>query len=72
MNKEGTELIISQVYDSITLEFNPKFAKIEQALLGSLRFQIENLEERIGRIEKKLDNYDQESMLDSLVFHGVK
>ena len=69
--KEATELIISQVYHSVPLEFNPNFAKIEQAL-SSLRTQIENLEERIARIEEKLDDYDQESLLDSLVFHGVK
>ena len=69
--KETTELIVSQVYDSVTLEFNPKFAKIEQAL-SSLRTQIENLEERISRIEKKLDDYDQASLLGSLIFHGVK
>ena len=69
--KETTELIVSQDYDSVTLELNPKFAKIEQAL-SSQRTQIENLEERISRIKKKLDDYDQESLLDSLVFHGVK
>ena len=69
--KEPAELIISQVYDAITLEFNPKFAKIEQALKG-LRTQIENLEDRIIRIETKLDDFDQESLLDSLVFHGAK
>ena len=69
--KETTELIVSQAYDSVTLEFNPKFGKIEQAL-SSLRTQIENLEERISRIEKKLDDYDQASLLDSLIFHGVK
>ena len=27
--KEATELIVSQVYDSFTFEFNPKLAKIE-------------------------------------------
>ena len=69
--KEATELIVSQVFDSVTLEFNPKFAKIEHTP-SSLRNQIENLEERISRIETKLDDYDQESLLDSLVFHGVK
>ena len=69
--KEATELIVSQVFDSISLEFHPKFVKIEQTL-SSQRNQIENLEERISRIEKKLDDYDQESLLDSLVFHGVK
>ena len=55
----------------IPLEFNPKFAKIGQAL-SNLRTQIENLEEKISRIEKKLDDYDQASLLDSLIFHGVK
>ena len=51
--KEATELMVSQMYDSITLEFNPKFAISKQAL-SSLRTQIENLEERIGPIEKSL------------------
>ena len=69
--KETIELIVSQVNDSPTLEFNPKFAKTERAL-SSLRTQIENLGERISRIEKKLDDYGQESLLDSLVFHRVK
>ena len=63
--------VCSQAYDSVTLEFNSKFAKIEQAL-GSLIFQIENLDERTGQKERKLDYYEQESMLDSFVFHGVK
>ena len=69
--KEATELIVSKVYDSVTLEFNPKFAKNKQAV-NSLRTRIENLEERIGRIERELDNCNQASLLDSHVFHGVK
>ena len=28
--KEATKVIVSQVYDSVTLEFNPNFAKVEQ------------------------------------------
>ena len=49
------------------LEYNPKFRSIQQSL-KSLRTEIENLEERIERLERKQDGYDQNALLDSLVF----
>ena len=64
-----TELIVSQVYDLVTLEFNPKFVKIEQTL-SSLRNQIENSEERIGRIDKRLMIMIKSPYLIVLYFMG--
>ena len=65
------ELIVSEIYDSITLEYNVKFEKIEK-LFSSLDSQIQSLELRVATIEEKLDDYEQERLLDSLVFFGVK
>ena len=53
------------------LEYNPKFESIQQSI-KSLRTETENLEERIDRVELKLDGYDQNALLDSLVFQGIK
>ena len=61
------ELIVSEIYDSITLEYNVKFEKIEK-LFSSLDSQIQSLELRVATIEEKLDDYEQERLLDSLVF----
>ena len=69
--KESTELIASQIYDALMIEFNPKFQRIEKSLKG-LSNELENLEDRLNRLENKLDSYEQESLLDSLVFHGVR
>ena len=69
--KESTETIVSQIYDAVTLEFNPKFQLIEKSLKG-LKNELEYLEEKLNRLESKLGGYKQKSLLDSLVFHGVR
>ena len=66
--KGSVDSIVSQIHDAISVEYNPKFLKIENSL-KILRNQIENLEERIGKPEVKLDNFVQNSLLDSLVFY---
>ena len=53
------------------VEFEPKFL----ALSNELKFlinQITFLEERIKSAEQKLDVYDQDLRLDSLIFNGIK
>ena len=54
----SVDTIVSEVYDSIVVEYNPKFEKLEKSL-KTLKTLIGNLEERINRIEMRLDDYDQ-------------
>jgi hypothetical protein len=61
------ELIVMEIYDSITLEYNTKFEKLEK-LFSSLDSQIQSLELWVATIEEKPDDYEQEHLLDSLVF----
>ena len=61
------ELIVSEIYDSITLEYNGKFEKVEN-LFSSLNGQIQSIELRVATIEEKLDDYEQECLLDSLFY----
>ena len=67
----SVDTIVSEVYDSISVECNLKFEKLEKSL-KTLKILIENLEERVNRIEMRLDDYDQEVLLNSLVIHGMK
>lgn len=69
--KDTAETIISELYKSVSLEFNPILDRIEREL-KMYRMQTRNLENRIEKIEVKLDDIDQENMLDSLVFNGLK
>ena len=71
INPGTAEQIISQVYDGLSVEYNRKFYKIGKVLKG-LRAQIESLENRIAKMEYRLDEYQQEAQLDSRVFAGVK
>ena len=63
--------IVKEEYDSIAVEYNPKLEKLEKSL-KTLKPLIENLEERVNRIEMRFDDYDQEVLLNSLVIHGMK
>ena len=69
--KESVDSIVSQIHGAISVEYNPKFLKIEKSL-KILRKQIENLEERIEKLEVKLDDFDQDSLLDSFAFYGLR
>ena len=69
--RESTDTIVSKVYYAIMIEYNTKFKRMDQALKG-IRNQIENLEESINKIKMKFDILDQDRLLDSVVFHGVK
>ena len=71
INPGTAEQIISQVYDGLSVEYNGKFDKIGKVLKG-LRAQTESLENRIAKMEDRLDEYQQEAQLDSLVFVEVK
>ena len=67
----STDTIVSEVHNSIGAEYNPKFKKLEKSLT-TLKTQIENLEERVNRIEMRLEDYDQEALLDSLVILDIQ
>ena len=66
------DTIVSEVHDSIAVEYSPKFAKLEKLLTTLKKNQIENPEERVNRIEIRLDDYDQEVLLHSPVIHDMK
>lgn len=69
--KTSVETIVSEIYSSVSLEFNPK---LEQLLVSvkNIKGLIENLENRIAKLEVKIDDYEQEKQLGTLVFHGIK
>jgi len=66
-----TDSIVNEIYDAIVLEFQPKFASLEKEL-SIVKNQVLLLENRIAKIEVSLDDLEQESKLDSLIFAGVK
>jgi hypothetical protein len=49
----NSELIVSEIYDSITLEYNGKFEKIEE-LFSILKSQIDILVLRVATMEKSV------------------
>ena len=55
----------------MSLEFNPILDRIEREL-KACRMQTLNLETRMEKIEVKLDDMNQENILASLVFNGLK
>ncbi|KAK2705475.1 hypothetical protein QYM36_015760 [Artemia franciscana] len=59
------ELIVSEIYASIALEYNRKFEKVEK-LFSTMNSQIQSIELRVATIEQKLDDYEQYRLLDSL------
>ena len=67
----SAESKISDVYDSLMVEYSPKFDFIEKQL-KSLKNSFMILEERVKKIESRLDDIEQENRLDSLIFSGVK
>ena len=69
--RQASQTITSKIYDDILLEYYPKYQSIKPSL-KSLMTEIENLEEQIERLELKLDGYDQNALLDSLVIQGIK
>lgn len=69
--KFPTETMVSEIHDAIIIEFSPKFNIIEKQLKSYLH-AIEILENRVTQLEAKVDDYEQEAKLDSLLFNGVK
>ena len=67
----SAESIISDVYDSLMVEYSPKFDFIEKQL-KSLKNSFMLLEERVKKIENRLVDIEQEDRLNSLIFSGVK
>jgi hypothetical protein len=65
------EMIVSEVYDAISIEYNPKFARIEKLLKG-LKSQIVYIESRISSVEADVGDLKQDLLLENLVFLGVK
>ena len=69
--KFPTETMVSEIHDAIIIEFSPKFNIIEKQLKSYLH-AIEILENRVTQLEAKVEDYEQEAKLDSLLFNGVK
>ena len=69
--KAQSSTIVSEVYSALIVEFEPKFLALSNEL-KFLRNQIIFLEERVKNAEQKLDMYDQDLRLDSLLFSGIK
>ena len=69
--KQSCEMIISEIYASVSLEFTPKFQSILQSY-KSLKAEVQGLENRVQQMESRIDDFEQEKLLDSLVFNGVK
>ena len=69
--KAQSSTIVSEVYSALIVEFEPKFLALSSEL-KFLRNQIIFLEERVKNAEQKLDMYDQDLRLDSLLFNGIK
>ena len=65
------ENIVLVVYQSIIVEYTPKFTEIEKQL-KSMKSHLESLDDRILRIECCIDDIDQDSRVDLLMLNGVK
>ena len=66
-----TEDIVCKIHDSILVEYSAKFSAFEKMLSG-LKKQITSLEDRIEVIELKLDDMEQKTIMDTLIFSGLK
>ena len=55
----------------MALEFPPKFQSILKSSKSS-KVEIQDLENRFANMKSRIDDFDQEKLLDSLVFNGVK
>ena len=62
-----TEDIVCKIHDSILVEYSAKFSAFEKMLSG-LKKQIASLEDRIEVIELKLDDMEQKTIMDTLIF----
>ena len=53
------------------MEYTPKFTETEKQL-KSMKSHLESLDDRMLRIERRIDDIDQDLRLNSLIFNGVK
>ena len=68
-----SEEIVNEVYNSISLEYNAKFEKkINETTLQRLHNAVNLLENKISKLEDRLDQLEQDTLLDTLIFYGVK
>ena len=65
------EGIVNEVYNSISLECNAKFEKIETTL-QKLYNAVNLLENKISKLEDRFDQLEQDTLLDTIIFYGVK
>ena len=63
--------IVCKIHDSISVEYLAKYSAFEKILSG-LKKQIASLEDRIEVIELQLDDMDQKTIMDTLIFSGLK
>ena len=66
-----TEDIVCKIHDSILVEYSAKFSTFEK-MLSVLKKQIASLKDRIEVIELKLDDMDQKTIMNTLIFSGLK
>ncbi|KAK2715977.1 hypothetical protein QYM36_010511 [Artemia franciscana] len=59
----SSENIVLEVYQSIIVGYTPKFTETEKQL-KSKKSHIESLDDIILRIERRIDDIDQDSRLD--------
>lgn len=62
--------IVSQIHDSILVQYSAKFDEIENKLRALQNANLA-LENRVEQLEARLDDIEQEKRLNQLVFHGV-
>ena len=68
---QAIDIIVKKIHDAISIDYNPKFQEIEKSLKG-LFAMVKSLESRILSLESKVDDFEQEKMLDCLVMNGVR
>ena len=68
---QSAESNISDVSDSLMVEYSPKFDFIEKQL-KSIKNSFIILEKRVKKIKSRLDDIEQEDRLNSFIFSGVK
>ena len=64
-------MIISEIYASVSLEFTPKFQSILQSY-KTLKADIQGLQNHVAPMGSRIDDSEQEKLLDNLVFNCVK
>ena len=65
-----TEDIVCKIHDSILVKYSAKFSALKN--VSGLKKQIASLEDTIEVIELKLDDMKHKTIMDRLIFSGLK